>query len=442
MSHADPVIVLPRNGAQLIATAAASPITTGELKLRRVDAADFYVVHSVEKARGIRQQVDIPAEYRTLNWKTTPHIGQYTAAPADLHRHHLTMLQRPGTIIEFSRFKQLVPMVRHPGPALGLLITHDPNLDPELGEAGAQEFAGWIIQGDDVHAIPLAVEPEVLGLEQLRGLWPLDELAGASVMLVGCGSIGGATADALAAYGIGSLHLVDPDRLLWHNLIRHVLGPDAVGQFKVDALRTRLSARYPNLGLRAHRRDVVVHADLMRALIPTVDLVVCTADGIAARRTVSHLARRAAKPALLACVLDHGGLGEILRLRPTPRFGCLLCSRQHLAELGAMDTEADQELDYGTGHTHQPMTAVAPDLHHIGLLAAKCAVATLLQSGHGDDTQALPGEHAIIGLRPDGPYGPPFDLAHPGQISWHPIPPPRPSCPTCNPTPLQPGTSP
>ncbi|WP_425559020.1 ThiF family adenylyltransferase [Kutzneria kofuensis] len=48
----------------------------------------------------------------------------------------------------------------------------------------------------------------------------------------GAGSIGGAAAHALAAYGVGRLHLLDPDRLEWHNLPRHVCGEKHVGRFQ------------------------------------------------------------------------------------------------------------------------------------------------------------------------------------------------------------------
>lgn len=97
-----------------------------------------------------------------------------------------------------------------------------------------------------------------------------------------------------------------------------------------------------------------------------------------------------------------------------------------------MDAEADQELDYGTGRVHQPMTAVPPDLRYIGTLAAKTAVATVLESLHGDHTQRLPGEQAILGLRPTGDLAPPFDVRESGGITWRTIPSPRPNCPTCS----------
>ena len=107
--------------------------------------------------------------------------------------------------------------------------------------------------------------------------------------------------------------------------------------------------------------------------------------------------------------------------------------RQSLVEAGSMDAEADQELAYGTGQSHRPMTAVPPDLQLVGTLAAKVAVATLLESLHGDLTQHLQGEHAIVGLRPAGDMQAPFDVRSAGEIRWLPISPPRSGCPTCGP---------
>lgn len=39
----------------------------------------------------------------------------------------------------------------------------------------------------------------------------------------------------------------------------------------------------------------------------------CCADGVAPRRSTSHLARRANTAAILACVLADGGIGEVIR---------------------------------------------------------------------------------------------------------------------------------
>lgn len=429
MYRNDPYIVLTRDGAAKIA---ASSATRGDLTLRYAPSENLFVVNVVATTDGVRTQVDIPRKYSALRWGDKTRPAQWVRQPTDTFNiGHFNMLRRPGAIADFGGFSEMVPRLMDPGTKYGILLTHQPNLAPELREIGVCEFAGWLINRDGVRPIHVEVEPAVIGIQQLAGKWPIERLRTNSVMVIGCGSIGSAAAEALAGYGIGRVELVDPDRFLWHNILRHTLGPKSVGRHKVSALKDDLAESWPDLDVRAHQLDVVDDAHVARSLIENVDLVLCAADGIAPRRVVSHLARRAGKPAVLACVLDQGAVGEIVRLRPTPRFGCLLCLRSHLAERGAMDAEADQELDYGTGRVHQPMVAVTPDLRYVGTFAAKVAVATMLESLHGDHTQRLPGEHAVIGLRPGGDLAAPFDVTEPGDIRWAAIPPPRPHCPTC-----------
>jgi hypothetical protein len=66
----------------------------------------------------------------------------------------------------------------------------------------------------------------------------------------------------------------------------------------------------------------------------------------------------------------------------------------------------------------------------MGQLTAKAAVATLLER-HGAADQKLPGDHAIIGLRPQTGWAAPFDLTRPETIRWRPGTAPIPGCPTC-----------
>lgn len=400
--------------------------------MRYVLSEDMYVVNALTSSAGTTLPVQIPAEYRSLNWEGEPKGGQWIRKPQDqINSLHRYLISRSSGILNYKAFRDMVPGVVDPGNHSGLLITHDPELPPEAVKNGVHEFAGWNVERSGVRPIHIEVEPKVLGLQQLAGRWPIEELAGNSILVVGCGSIGSAAAEALAGYGVGRVLLVDPDRFLWHNMLRHTLGPESVGRRKVDALRDHLNSQWPLQNVEAFPIDVVSQAHLLRPLMKDIDLVICTADGIAPRRVVSHLARRAGKPALMACVLDNGSIGELLRLRPSPRFGCLLCFRAHLHAAGAMDAEADQELDYGSGRVHQPMTAVPPDLRLVGTMAAKAGVATLLESLHGDHTQALPGEHAVIGLRPGGDLASPFDTKAVAGISWGTIPQPREHCPTC-----------
>jgi len=176
--------------------------------------------------------------------------------------------------------------------------------------------------------------------------------------------------------------------------------------------------------------DVAADADRMRPLFDASALIVCAADGVASRRVVSHLARRASVPAVLACVLEDGEVGEIIRLLPWPTNGCLLCHRQYLADTGGFDPEPALDLPYRNGIGQRPMTAVAGDLQLVGQLAAKAAIATLLErAGYYD--QVLPGEYLVIGLRPRPGLLPPADVYRAAELRWSGIGPPLPGCPTC-----------
>jgi hypothetical protein len=302
------------------------------------------------------------------------------------------------------------------------VITHTPDAGPE--------WAGWLLTDGSAVAAPLDLvrDSTVDPIAVLGQAWPTEDLA-TDIVVVGAGSIGSAVAHALAMYGVRRLTLVDPDRLLWHNLVRHQGRHADVGHHKVDVVARANEGRWPGLRTRALRLDVIESADQMRTLFRECALVVCAADGVAARRVVSHLARRAEIPAVLACVLHDGAIGEVLRLRPWPGRGCLLCVRAKLVADGSMDPEPGLDSEYGTGTIHRPMTAVGSDLMIVGQLAAKLAIATLLEDG-GHHDQRIDGEHAILGLRGVLGLPSPFDVGV-GVVRWLPGAQSRSGCPTC-----------
>jgi len=293
------------------------------------------------------------------------------------------------------------------------------------------DWRAWILSEDqqfaqvtDLHL----VQEEIDILAPLGEHWPLHELARSHVVVVGAGSIGSHANDALVSFGIRHLTLVDPDRLLTHNLARHRAHQSQLGRFKVHAEQERLVHRDAALSIDPLPLDVIYDADVMRPLFAGADIVVVTADGIDARRTANHIARRARTPAVFACVLGNGAYGEVLRVRPTT--GCLLCARAELRARGGIAPEATLDKGYGTGTRHLPMTAVAGDLGLVGQLAAKAAVATLLEP-RGFRDQRLAGDHAVIGLRPLPGKPAPFDHEEAGVVAWGQLPPSRPDCPTC-----------
>lgn len=291
--------------------------------------------------------------------------------------------------------------------------------------------ACWVVSAEDAVWLPHEIidEHEDL-LAPLDEGWPRPRLIDKRVCVVGLGSIGGAACESLAAYGVRYMTLVDPGRLIRRNFARHRVRRRDHGRLKVAAVKDLLEARDPLLEIDALALDADVDADQLRPIVRDSDLVLVCSDGTRSRRVSMHLAFRARRPVVLACVQDAGAFGEILRLVPG-RTGCLLCNRAALG--AALEPEPlGGELDYDLpGEAGTSMTAVTGDLWLVGALAAKAAVATLLGAA-GIRDQRLPGDMALIGLRPEPDRLPPFDqIREAGTTVWLPTTDPRPSCQTC-----------
>jgi len=421
VSPAPPLLIVPA----LVAAKIRLWGTWGPIEVKPDPIENLVVVNSVGSKEVLRYTDPkmLPNHYLQSS-TSVGGAGWWYEVETEVHALHFHLVQRSGLGMETSRLKSHVkngwriPPVDRPIPVLAW----------SRDEAGTEEWSAWWV---DAHSsVPGLVEvlTDVPPFSVLQGHWPVDELSTTRVVIVGLGSIGSVIAETLADFAIAHLDLVDPDRLYEHNLARHRLGSRDLGRHKVNALTEYLMQRHPELVIARWPCNVIVDADVMRPLFAKADLVVGATDGVASRRVINHLARRAGVPAVLACVLEDGALGEIVRVRrPT---GCLSCYRETLEEMGSLNPEPNLDAGYGTGTAERPMTAVGGDLVAVGALAAKVAVATLLeQRGHWD--QRLPGDVATIGLQPVPNLGPPFDIERAGDVRWDTIGPSRPECTTC-----------
>jgi bacteriocin biosynthesis cyclodehydratase domain-containing protein len=103
-------------------------------------------------------------------------------------------------------------------------------------------------------------------------------LARASVVILGCGGLGSWSACCLACAGIGSLVLVDDDRVETSNLNRQLLFAEGdIGQLKVEAAARSLAEHNSKLRIHAVPRRVRGTSDLAD-LVPAANLVLVTAD--------------------------------------------------------------------------------------------------------------------------------------------------------------------
>ncbi|CAH0123662.1 Sulfur carrier protein ThiS adenylyltransferase [Microbacterium sp. Bi98] len=330
-----------------------------------------------------------------------------------------------GCAIDVEELRQRLPGdLWHVGSGVAyfvLIVTPRP---PE-----APEWTAWAVSEEQATPVGVDVERDDEGLATLGDHWPNDRMKTKHVAIVGIGSIGSATAQAIANHGVGRLTLVDPDRLEFHNLVRHQLPRSDVGRHKAVALAEKLEKSFPDLSVQGMAKNVLWNTDEIRDAFSDADVIIGATDGVVPRRTIVHIARRLGIPAMLGCVLLDGALGEIMRFRPVQSHGCLECRRRATAGLFALD--ASMENPYGTGSAHLPMTAIGTDLEIVARLLAKASISTLLEA-EGFSDQRLPGESAIVGLRPTGAAPSPYDISRAGDIRWLPADPPLEGCPTCS----------
>ena len=113
-----------------------------------------------------------------------------------------------------------------------------------------------------------------------------QKLKAARILLIGMGGLGAPASLYLAAAGVGSLVIVDPDRVELSNLQRQVLFTSSDrGRSKVDAGLRRLTDLNPHVETQA--LQLVVGPDNAQALIGGFDLVLDGTDDFATRLAVS-----------------------------------------------------------------------------------------------------------------------------------------------------------
>lgn len=78
-------------------------------------------------------------------------------------------------------------------------------------------------------------------------------LAASRVLVIGIGGVGGYTVEALARSGVGTLDLVDDDKICLTNINRQLLATHAtIGHLKVEAARERVLAINPKATVNIH----------------------------------------------------------------------------------------------------------------------------------------------------------------------------------------------
>lgn len=148
-----------------------------------------------------------------------------------------------------------------------------------------------------------------------------QRLVDVRVLVVGVGALGCPAVRHLAAAGIGTLVLLDPDRVELSNLQRQVLHRvSTVGTLKVDSAAAWVRAHFPAVRVEAHAAALT--PDTLTGWFRDVDFVIDATDGATAKFLINDGAVRERRPFSHAGVL--GFLGQTMTVLPG-RSACYRC---------------------------------------------------------------------------------------------------------------------
>ena len=157
--------------------------------------------------------------------------------------------------------------------------------------------------------------PEIGAVGQQR-------LQAARVLIVGAGGLGSPAALYLAAAGVGTLGIIDNDRVDISNLQRQVLFDTAsVGQLKAEQAQVRLTALNPDISVIAH--PVELRAANAREILGGYDIVLDGSDRLSTRYLVNDACVICRKSLVSAAI--HRFEGQALTYVPGqgPCYRCL-----------------------------------------------------------------------------------------------------------------------
>ncbi len=141
--------------------------------------------------------------------------------------------------------------------------------------------------------------PEIGPAGQMR-------LAGARILCVGAGGLGCPALLYLAGAGVGTLGIIDHDRVDVTNLHRQILfTANDAGQSKAVAARTRLAAINPDITIQAY--DEKLSPENALSLFSGYDVIIDATDNFKTRFLINDMAVRLSKPVIFAAIQGFDG---------------------------------------------------------------------------------------------------------------------------------------
>jgi hypothetical protein len=270
----------------------------------------------------------------------------------------------------------------------------------------------------------------------------------ATVLVVGLGSGGSQTVEALVRSSVKNLIVIDMDEVDLVNLSRSVYDAADVGVPKTEAITRRMQAINPDVTIEGKRcaLDDIDPAELAQ-MVSRADLVVAATDDPSAQARLNRVAWHSGVPAVFAGVYEKGAAGEVIFTIP----GVTTCFRCATGGVRG-DRRGTAQINYGTGQlVAEP--ALGADITHVVSASVKVALG-LIELG---DKQAWGNSSAALVLSaaassrnflqmstvPNWDYFPQVFTNTPGQHGYQSVwlgTNRNPECPVCGDNPVLDGT--
>jgi molybdopterin/thiamine biosynthesis adenylyltransferase len=244
----------------------------------------------------------------------------------------------------------------------------------------------------------------------------IQDLNSMTVIIIGCGSLGGFVAVQLAMSGVAHFVLCDPDTLTWANTGRHVLGANYVGSNKAEALAKELRARFNHVTVQPYAARWQEISNWQSLAESATAIVSVTGDWAAeAALNVQMATGASVKPVIYGWTEPYACAGQAIAVLPGQ--GCLQCGfasdGRPKVELTSWSGKTTRQ-EPGCGTTFQPYGPI--ELSHSASLTSELTLDCLLATTGGSSYRAwfgasqrlqdLGGEWNAAGIRRFGDPGP------------------------------------
>lgn len=154
------------------------------------------------------------------------------------------------------------------------------------------------------------------------GLEGQDKLKQSKVLLIGAGGLGCPAAVYLGAAGVGTLGIIDFDKVDISNLHRQFAFHSAdIGRYKAEVLKERILANNPHINIKVYKERFSI--ENASALFSEYDIIVDGCDNFGTRYLSNDASFFAGKPLVYGAIHKFQGQASVFNLKKGPCYRCL-----------------------------------------------------------------------------------------------------------------------